>query len=254
MNKFHIYVPSRGRASNCLTAKLLQESGLRFTVVVEPQEYEEYVEHFTSKNVHRLKRNDRGLPYARNSILKLSRSRGEKAHWQMDDDIRKFMIRVNDKNLKVDAATSVENIERLFLSYRNLAVIAHRYASFAFSQKQELSYNQNPCSSILLRNDLDAKWRKGTVDDADFALQVLSSGWSTIIANRQIIDTVPHNKQKGGLTDEHPQEDGRRARFIQLAKDWPGAFSVTTDKNGRAKLQHRRIWSSFEQRPIRKKK
>lgn len=170
----------------------------------------------------------------------------------MDDDIKKFMIRQEDKNLKVSPVESVTSLERIFDSYKNLGMIAHRYCSFAFSQKDELSFNQNPCSSILVHNKVDAQWNFGTVDDADFALQVLTSGLSTVIANRHLIDTVPHNKQAGGLTDK-PNHHGRHARFLQLVKDWPGGFSVKVDDSGKPKLVHHRIWSKFEQRPVPRK-
>lgn len=251
-NKYHIYIPSKGRASHCITAMVLQKADLDFTIMVEPQDYKEYAKYYPAVNLHKLKKNDQGLPYSRNSILKLSRSKGEFGHWQMDDDIRKFMVRKNAKNVMVEPSTSICEVERIFDSYDGLGVIAHRYTSFAFAQTTDFTFNNNPCSSILLRNDLDAKWNKGTVDDADFALQVLAAGWSTLIANRQLIDTVPHNQQKGGLTDVSPNHDGRHARFLRLAEDWPGGFNVKVDDNGRAKLIHRRIWSKFEQRPIPK--
>lgn len=254
MQKFHIYVPSKGRASNCVTANLLRDSGLDFTVVVEPQDYKEYAKYFEKENLHKLSKNDQGLWWARNSILKLSRKRGEVAHWQMDDDIRKFMVRRDSKNIKVDAKKSVASVEKVFSAYANVGMVAHRYTSFAFAQKTEYSYNQNPCSSILLRNDLEAVWHKGTVDDADFALQVLNKDWVTIITNRELIDTVPHLKQEGGMTAIAKAGEGRKVRFIQLAKDWPGCFTVKDDKAGRPRLYHKRIWSSFPQRPVKNKR
>lgn len=254
LNKYSIYIPSKGRASHCLTAQLLRIAGLRFTIVVEPDDYDEYACYYNDDNLHVLKKNGQGLPYSRNSILKLSRKRGEFGHWQMDDDIRKFKVRQGDKNVDLNPRISVSNVEKIFDSYKDLSVIAHRYTSFAFSQTSDFTYNNNPCSSILLRNDVNALWKKGTVDDADFALQILAQGGTTIIANRQLIDTVPHNKQKGGLTDSTAAEDGRRARFVQLAKTWPDGFSIRTNEEGRAKLVHHRIWSSFPQRPTPKRK
>lgn len=252
-NKYHVYVPSKGRASNCITAKLLEADGLAFTILVEPQDYKEYAKHFSADNLFKMKSNDRGIAYARNQALALSIKRGQKCHWQMDDDIRKFMERVDGKNVKVTAAKSVKDVEQVFKSYKNLGMIAHRYTSFAFAQTKDLSINQNPCSSFLLRNDMEAKWNKGTVVDADFALQILFKGWSTIITNRLLIDTIPPMKQAGGLTDSEYAGDGRFDRFTKLAADWPNCFTVKRDKEGKAKLHHKRIWSSFEQRPIEKR-
>jgi len=253
MNKYPIYIVSKGRASHCLTAQTLQKRGIDFTIIVEPQDYKEYAKYYDKANLHKLKKDDAGLPFARNSALKLSRSRDEDAHWQMDDDIRHFMVRQDSKNVKIHAEKSLLAVEKVFDSYKNLSVIAHRYTSFAFSQTTDFSINKNPCSCILLKNDVKAKWNKGTVDDADFALQVLSSGGTTMIANRQLIDTVPHLQQKGGLTDLALAGQGRHVRFLQLAKDWPG-FTVKIDKNGRPRLYHGRVWAQFTQMPIKKKR
>lgn len=250
--KYHVYIPSKGRASNCLTAKLMQEDSIPFSVVVEPNEYEAYASFFDEENLLCLPKNGQGLPYSRNKIKSYSKSQGEVCHWQMDDDIRKFMKREDGKNVKVSAIQSILDTEAIFHSYKNLSMLAHRYTSFAFSYSAEFSFNQNPCTSILVRNSVPANWRKGTVDDADFALQVLTSGGTTLITNRHLIDTLPHMKQSGGLTDFELAGDGRHGRFIQLVKDWPGSFSIGQDKKGNAKLRHKRIWSSFPQRPVEK--
>jgi hypothetical protein len=222
--------------------------------MVEPQDYKAYAEYFDEDYLFKMPKNDQGIAYARNQALTLSRKRGEECHWQMDDDIRKFMRRVDSKNVKVTPADSVKTIEREFNRYTDLSMIAHRYTSFAFSQKTDYSFNQNPCSSFLLRNSLKAKWHKGTVVDADFALQVLYAKGTTIITNRELIDTIPPMKQAGGLTDSEYAGDGRFNRFTQLADDWPGCFTVKRDASGKAKLHHKRIWSSFPQRPTKRAK
>jgi hypothetical protein len=251
MNKYHIYIPSKRRASNCVTAKILQQDNLDFTIMVEPQDYNDYRKFFDVKHLFQIDLNDQGIAYVRNQALALSIDRNESCHWQMDDDIRKFMIRKDNKNVKTTPSESVAALETAFDSYRGLGMIAHRYTSFAFAQKTEFGINQNPCSSFLLRNDLGATWHKGTVVDADYALQVLTSGWSTIIANLHLIDTIPPMKQSGGLTDSEYAGDGRFNRFTKLSEDWSGCFNVKRDKNGKAKLYHKRIWSSFKQRPIK---
>jgi len=48
-NKYPIYIISKGRSKNCLTARELKLMGVEFTLVVEPQEYELY-KHIT-KNI-----------------------------------------------------------------------------------------------------------------------------------------------------------------------------------------------------------
>lgn len=247
--KYHVYIPSRGRADNCLTAMRMQESNIPFTIMVEPAQYADYAEFYPKENLHKLPRNDRGLSYARNQIKKLSTKKGEVCHWQMDDDIRKFMMRRDNKNVKITARESLEHAEAVFRSYTDLSMLSHRYTAFAFAQKEEFSFNQNACSCILVRNSLEAKWKDDTIEDADFAMRVLTAGGTTITLNRNLIDTVPHLAQKGGLTDAAMQGNGRKVYYQQLAEDWPGAFSVKVDDTGKAKLIHHRVWSKFKQRP-----
>jgi len=252
VNRYHIYIPSKNRASNCLTANLVKEAGLKFTVVIEPQDYKKYRKFFSKKELYVLPKDNKGLWYARNKCKELSIEKREKAHWQMDDDIRKFAIRKDNKNKKVEPYKAILPLEDIFDSYKGLAVIAHRYTSFAFAQKDKLSFNQNPCSSILVKNSVEAKWRKGTVDDADFALQILQQGKSTIITNRYLIDTVPHLKQSGGLTDLANQGQGRIVRFKQLIEDYPDWFKLGVKKDGTPKLVHCRVWSKFKHRPTKR--
>lgn len=253
-NKYHIYVPSKGRASNCLTALVLQAEKIPFTILVEPQDYKEYAEYFPKEVLHKIPKNDQGIAYVRNQALSLSRKRGEKHHWQMDDDIRKFMIYKDGKKIAVSALKSIKAVEKEYDKYSNVGMIAHRYTSYAFAQKTDTSINKNPCSSFLLRNDMKAKWNKDTVVDADFALQILNQDWTTIIMNRELIDTVPPMKQAGGLTDSEYAGDGRFNRFTKLSEDWPGCFKVVRDEDGKAKLRHMRCWAKFTEQPKKKKR
>ena len=41
-NKYPIYVISKGRPKSCLTARELKLMGVEFTLVIEPQEFDEY--------------------------------------------------------------------------------------------------------------------------------------------------------------------------------------------------------------------
>lgn len=249
MNKYHIYIPSKGRGDNCLTAKILKEAGLKFTIVIEPQDYSEYKKNFATNELWVMKESNRGIAHARNECMKLSIARGEESHWQMDDDIKRFSIRRNEKNEKVTPIECIKPVEEMYDKFSGLGMIAHRYTSYAFAQTKDISFNQNPCSSFIVRNLLGPRWKQGTVVDADYAMKVLSAGWSTIIMNRYLIDTIPPMVQKGGLTDSEYKGNGRHFRFLQLATDWPNCFQVKVQEDGSSKLVHNRVWSSFKQRP-----
>jgi hypothetical protein len=47
--QFPLFIPTKGRADSRLTAKVLEEMGVFYTVVVEEQEYDTYAEHIDKK-------------------------------------------------------------------------------------------------------------------------------------------------------------------------------------------------------------
>jgi hypothetical protein len=48
--RYPIYIPSKGGADNCLTAKVLLRDKVPFFLVVEPQEVEAYQRNFPAEN------------------------------------------------------------------------------------------------------------------------------------------------------------------------------------------------------------
>lgn len=59
-----IYIPSKGRASLCTTPKTLDALGLPYKLVVEPQDYESYLEFFSTEQVVPMPENDMGIDIA----------------------------------------------------------------------------------------------------------------------------------------------------------------------------------------------
>ena len=90
MDKFFIYIPSKSR-SDCLTAKKLKEHNIDFKIVIEPQDYEEYVKKHS--NLLILNRNNQGISYVRQSIINYAKSLNQKYIWMIDDDITEFWFR-----------------------------------------------------------------------------------------------------------------------------------------------------------------
>ena len=49
--QYPIYIPSKGRAEQCLTARCLVNDGVPFKLVVEEQEFDQYAERYGEKNL-----------------------------------------------------------------------------------------------------------------------------------------------------------------------------------------------------------
>ena len=45
-NKYKIFIPSKGRSNNCITAKELIKDNLHFKIVIEPNEYDNYNKYY----------------------------------------------------------------------------------------------------------------------------------------------------------------------------------------------------------------
>jgi hypothetical protein len=101
--KYKVYIPSKGRASTCNTPNLLSKSNIDFFIVVEPQDKDSYLEEFNKEQILVMDKDDKGIAYARNFCKRHSISLGDKFHWQIDDDMKIFMKRINKKNTRCDA-------------------------------------------------------------------------------------------------------------------------------------------------------
>ncbi len=86
--RYPVYIPSKGRAAQVLTAKCFAADGVPFRLVVEPQEVEAYAAVWGRSCLLILPENNQGLVYARNWIKAYSIAQGQERHWQFDDDIK----------------------------------------------------------------------------------------------------------------------------------------------------------------------
>jgi hypothetical protein len=244
-----IYIPSKGRGSNCLTANLLSREHLPFKIVVEPIDFDAYRAIYDETTILKLPKDNMGIAYARNWIKQYSKENGESFHWQIDDDIKKFMIRNNGKNVISTAEHCLGLIEREVSKYSNVGAAAPIYSTFAFSKTTDHSYNGQVCSCVYLNNETSAEWRDETIDDTDYSMQMLADNhWVTILFNRLLIDTVPTLAQSGGLTDIHYRRNIFAQRQNRLCELWKGCFKMNY-KGGRSRILPSSVWRKFPQRP-----
>jgi hypothetical protein len=243
-----IFIPSRGRAQTGRTAKLLRSYGVPFRIVVEPQDFAEYCSIHGDGSILRMEEHGMGIAHARNWIKRQAISEGYTHHWQIDDNIGKFLVREGDRNMETNPAHVLEAAEKEQLKWSNVQLIGLKHAMFAFAARNEVDVNAQIYSCFCVRHDVSAAWRGGLVEDTDFSLQVLKSGACTILMNRLIIQKAASAAMRGGNTEIEYAGGGREKRAAGLIAAWPGWFH--TKKGDAGRVAPSKVWSSFKQRPV----
>lgn len=255
MPKYPIFIPSKGRAANLLTAAMFDSSGVPYSVVVEPSQVDAYQKWADRLLV--LPENDKGLVYARNWIKDHARAEGLERHWQFDDDIQ-YMARVYRGNrLPLAANLALGFAEEFVDRYENVALASFNSIFFATCRygvtdaKFPPFYLNARCyTCFLVNNSLPNRWRRRYNEDTDMSLQVLADGWCTVLFNAFLIWTPETMSFKGGQTDIYVN-DGRLRMARQLESMWPGTVSVTR-RHGRPQHMIKNDWQKFDT-PLRKK-
>jgi len=246
-SRYPIYIPSKGRADNCLTAKLFQREGVPFKLVVEPQEQADYVFNFGNGCVLTLPFSNlgQGVIPARNWIKAHATVAGYKRHWQVDDNILFTARRYKGKNIFCDSGLAYRAVEDFTDRYTNVAVAGMNYEMFILKEKYTPPFYLNgrvySCSLVL--NSLPHRWRSVYNEDTDICLQVLADGWCTILVNAFMVKKMTTMTMAGGNTDDLYQDDGRLKMARSLERLWPG---VVTTKRRYGRPQHVIDWTKFD--------
>ena len=110
--KYPVYIPSKGRADQCLTARFFERDRVPFFLVVEKAERASYEERFGADRVLVLPFSNQGsvIP-ARNWIKKHAIESGFDRHWQFDDNIRQIRRWYRGKRLPCAAGIALRTVE-----------------------------------------------------------------------------------------------------------------------------------------------
>ena len=239
--KYPVYVLSKGRADCCKTAKCFTEDRLKFYLVVEPQEYEQYRKNFPNAEILVLPEGHygKGAITTRNWIWSHSIENGYDRHWEFDDNIR-IVGRLNKgKRIRCNAYYALSAIEEFNDRYENLHICGMNYQMFVLNTTTKpFYYNCHAYSGLLIQNNIPYRWRLRYNADTDLCLQVLHDGNCIINFNAFFIDKTTTMKMKGGNTDRY-KGDGRWKMARVLEEVWPQYVTVTW-KFGRP--QHQVNW------------
>ena len=223
--EFPIYIVSKGRHDSRLTARALDAIGAFYTIIVEEQEYGDYVAAVGADKVLVLDKayqrdydacdalgdtKSKGPGPARNFAWDHSVSRGDEWHWVMDDNIKKFYRLNQNRKIPVADATIFRCMEDFVLRYTNVTMAGPNYSFFA-KRKQLLPpfvANTRIYSCNLIRNDCGFRWRGRYNEDTDLSLRMLKAGLCTVQFNAFLQEKQRTQTQGGGNTAEFYAKEG----------------------------------------------
>jgi len=228
MTKYPVYIISKGRHDNPMTAKLFLEDLVPFKIVVEPQEYELYCEALGKENVIKLPFANlgQGSYPARNFCWEHSIENGHERHWVFDDNIPKFRRLYKGKRIPANALKCIQILEEFTDRYLNIGIAGFNYVMFVTDNtRKPFVKNVHVYSSLLIKNDMPFRWRMKYNEDVDLCLQVLHNGLCTILFNALMIHkTSTTTKMKGGNQDElylGNSHDKKVLKARSLEEIWP---------------------------------
>jgi hypothetical protein len=248
--RYPIYIPSKGRADKCLTARALRAEETPFTIVVEEQEREAYGAIYGDECLAVLPFRDQGLVPVRNWIKEHATANGHYRHWQLDDDLtclRQCTKAGREKRaFKQLLPASEDFVDR----YSNVAIAGLKSSAYGHQTKVPFKTNQQVYCCVLVLNELPYQWRGKQGEDTDFSLQVLAGGWCTVLFEAFQFDAASTGSMSGGNTDGYGG-DGRIERARELQHRWPKLVRLQ-HRYGRPGFDCGHIWRKFDTPLVRK--
>ena len=262
--KYPIYVVSKGRQENCTTSKFLTQMEVKHYVVVEPQEYDSYVEKVENEYAKILildmKYKDKydtfddlgdtkskGPGGARNFCWEHSIKDGYAWHWVFDDNATEgFHWLYYNEKIKCRTGSFFRALEDFVDRYENIAIAGLNYSKFCIMSQKYPAYTTNTriYSFLLIRNDIPYRWRGRYNEDTDLSLRVLKDGWCTVQFNAFTAGKATTQKVQGGNTKEFYAQEGTLPKSEMLEKMHPDVAKVVWKFN---RWHHHVDYSGFKQ-------
>jgi hypothetical protein len=250
--KYPIYIISKGRYENTLTADSFNASDINYLIAVEPQEYDLYCNKLGKDKVLKLPFSNLGLGSypARNYCWEHAKANGYKYHWLFDDNIRGFDKWINGKRTKIINAISAINYVENYTDKNNIDISGFEYDGFVRTiPKKPFKHNCHVYSAMLIKNELPYRWRLKYNEDVDLCLQVLHNGGSTSSCVYYMVNkTSTTAKMKGGNQTElykgnDPKKNLLKAKMLEAV--WP-QYTKTVIRFGRH--HHLIDWKQFNKK------
>ena len=227
-NKYPVYIISKGRYEQTLTADNFEKAGIDYLIAVEPQEAELYEKKLGKHRVLVLPFSNLGVGSypARNFCWEHAKQLGHKYHWLFDDNVQDFKKWIDGKRKKItDLLPAFIFIEK-YTDAHNITINGFEEPNFVVKPpKKPFKHNCHVYSAMLIKNDIPWRWRLKYNEDVDLCLQVLHNRGTTASCIYYMADKVSTSaKMKGGNQDELYKGNDPRKKLLKakmLETVWP---------------------------------
>lgn len=222
---FPIYIVSKGRWESRLTSKALERMKVPYHIIIEKQEFDQYVSVIDKKKILILdpkyqdeydtcddlgNSKSKGPGAARNFAWDHAIKDGFAWHWVMDDNIRDFYRLNNNVKSRVWDGVVFKCMEDFVLRYENISMAGPNYESLVIRKGYYPPFilNTRIYSCNLIQNDLPYRWRGRYNEDTDLSLRMLKDRWCTLQFNIFVGDKIRTQVLKGGCNTDFYQKEG----------------------------------------------
>lgn len=240
--RYPIFIVSKGRWDNMLTARALDEMSVPYQLIVEGSERNQYAERYDCP-IHVLPQyyldsyetcddlgetKSKGPGAARNFAWDLAKADGFKRHWVMDDNLDAFHYLNRNRKWEVRSGKTLAAAEDFVDRYSNVPVAGLNYYSFCKRTDAVPPFvaNTRIYSCLLIENNAPYRWRGRYNEDTDLSLRVLKDGLCTIQFNAFLCGKVTTQRMKGGNTKEFYDGEGTLPKSQMIADLHPDVAKV----------------------------
>jgi len=256
---YPVYIVSKGRWKNPLTANFFKRDGVDFKIVVEPQEYKEYCKSVGTKYVLQLPFSNLGVGSypARNFCWEHSSKNKHQRHWVFDDNIHRIRRITQGKKIECNAKKAIQIVEDFTDRYDNVGITGFNYTQNIVpgtSDTIPFRLNVHAYSAMLIKNNMPYKWRLKYNEDVDLCLQVLHNKLCIILMCAFTVDkTSTVAKMKGGNQDDLYKNNAYEKKLLKtrsLEEVWPQYVKTKIRYN---RPHHIINWMQFKH-PLKRRK
>lgn len=225
--KYPVYVVSKSRFENRITSDILIKNGVKHYIIVEESQFDDYNSRINPDWVTVLilpklyldnydtcdelgNTLSKGPGAARNFAWDHSIKNGFERHWVLDDNFENFYRYYQDKRIITHTGTIFSAMEHHVDQYENVAIAGPNYMAFAKPVDNMLPFVMNTriYSCLLIKNDINYRWRGRYNEDTDLSLRVLKDGLVTIQYNAFLSGKITTQRVSGGNTEAFYESEG----------------------------------------------